>query len=100
VFALVDVLGEAFAVVAGFYRDVIAVRRGSPGSVTALDRIPELRAWAQADMSDGALISEAERLISARAALLSNANFLLALQAALVDVAGLTQPREMSLGAM
>jgi DNA polymerase III subunit delta' len=94
------VLGEAFAVVAGFYRDVIAVRRGSPGSVTNLDRMPELRAWAQADVSDGSLISAAERLICARAALLSNANVLLALQAALVDVAGLTQPREMSLGAM
>ena len=87
------VLGEALGTLAGFYRDVVAVRRGS-SSVANLDRVGELQEWARTSVSDGALMSAVERLIDGRAALLSNANVLLALEAALAEVTRLTQPHE------
>ncbi|MDQ3661667.1 MAG: DNA polymerase III subunit delta' [Actinomycetota bacterium] len=90
------VLGEALGTLAGFYRDVVAVRRGSTESVANLDRLDELKEWARSSVTDGALMSAAERLINGRAALLSNANVLLALEAALAEVTRLTQPREHS----
>ena len=90
------VLGEALGTLAGFYRDVVAVRRGSSESVANLDRIDELQEWARSSVSDGALFSAVERLVAGRAALLSNANVLLALEAALTEVTRLTQPREHS----
>ena len=89
-------LGEALGTLAGFYRDVVAVRRGSSESVANLDRIDELQEWARSSVSDGALFSAVERLVAGRAALLSNANVLLALEAALTEVTRLTQPREHS----
>jgi DNA polymerase III subunit delta' len=88
------VLGEALGTLAGFYRDVVAVRSGSSASVANLDRIRELQEWARSPVSDGALLSAVERLIAAKAALISNANVLLALEAALAEVTRLTQPRE------
>jgi DNA polymerase III subunit delta' len=87
------VLGEALGTLAGFYRDVVAVRRGS-SSVANLDRVDELQEWAHTSVSDGALMSAVERLIDGRAALLSNANVLLALEAALAEVTRLTLPHE------
>ncbi len=88
------VLGEALGTLAAFYRDVVAVRRGSSASVANLDRIDELQEWTRSSVSDGALLCAVERLIVARAALLSNANVLLALEAALAEVTRLTQPHE------
>lgn len=90
------VLGEALGTLAGFYRDVVAVRRGSTESIANLDRIDELQEWAGSSVSDGALMGAVERLIAGRAALLSNANVLLALEAALAEVTRLTQPHEQS----
>jgi len=90
------VLGEALGTLAGFYRDVVAVRRGSTESIANLDRIDELQEWAGSSVSDGALMGAVERLIAGRAALLSNANVVLALEAALAEVTRLTQPHEQS----
>lgn len=84
-----EMLGEALQTLAGFYRDVLVVRCGGSDSLTNIDQLEELEAWAAADISDGALLRAAERCIDARAALSRNANPTVAIEAVLLELARL-----------
>jgi DNA polymerase-3 subunit delta' len=84
-----EVLGEALQTIAGFYRDVLVVRRGGVDTLANLDQVEELESWAGADISDGALLRSVERCIEARAALVRNANVAVAIEAVLLELARL-----------
>lgn len=87
-----QVLGEALASLASFYRDVVALRRGGSDALVNLDLLDELDAWARADVSDAALLAAAERCVEARASLTRNANVPLQLEATLLELARLAPP--------
>ncbi len=87
-----EVLGEALATVASFYRDVLAVRHGASDGVTSIDLLAELEGWASSPISDAALVGAIERCLEARASLPKNANVPLAMGAAFVEVARLAPP--------
>lgn len=87
-----EVLGEALASIASFYRDVLLVRRGGGEAVTNLDLLEELEAWREVESSDADLLRASERLIEARASFSWNANLSLAIESALLEVASLVRP--------
>jgi DNA polymerase-3 subunit delta' len=91
-----EVLGEALAFLATFYRDVVATRAGGRTGVVNVDLVDRLEAWARSRVTDRALIACAERCVAARASFVSNANPTLAIEAALVAVAGLAVPPEVA----
>ena len=80
------VLAEALSTLAGFYRDVLAVRRGGEEGIANLDALVELRRWAYSMVEDASLVRAIERCVEARAALLKNANVALTVEAALVEL--------------
>lgn len=82
-----EVLGEALASLASFYRDVIAVRAGGHDAVTNIDALTELEHWAGAAISDGAFVRAMQVCVEARAALIRNANPSLQIEATLVELA-------------
>jgi DNA polymerase III subunit delta' len=82
-----DILGEALAQIASFYKDVIVTRHGGIQVVSNVDLIEELRAWAATELSDLVLLSAVDRCVRARAALPQNANALLTLEATMVEIA-------------
>lgn len=81
-----EMLGESLQSLGAFYRDVLAARAGGEESVTNLDRLDEIRQWANSEVSDAAFVAAVERCINARAALLKNANAPLAIEATLVEL--------------
>ncbi|MEA2498725.1 MAG: polymerase subunit delta [Actinomycetota bacterium] len=87
-----DVLGEALSSLASYYKDVVAIRVGSPDSVTNIDLLPELEAWAASDATTVDLLRAAERCIDVRASFVSNANASLAIEAALVEISARVRP--------
>jgi DNA polymerase-3 subunit delta' len=84
-----EMLGEALQTMAGFYRDVLAVRGGGMDALTNIDQPSELESWASADVGDAALLRATERCIEARASLSRNANVAVAIEAALLELARL-----------
>lgn len=84
-------LAEALDTLGAFYRDVLALRRGGE-AVANLDHVDELQSWAQADVSDLALVSAVERCVEARSSLSKNANVALAIETALLELAHLVPP--------
>jgi DNA polymerase-3 subunit delta' len=80
-----SVLGEALVALAGFYRDVLAARRGAEG-VANLDVLEDLQRWAGSDLPDGAFVAAIDRCIVARVALNKNANVPLTIERALLDL--------------
>jgi DNA polymerase-3 subunit delta' len=92
-----SVLGEALVTLAGFYRDVLAARRGAEG-VSNLDIIEDLEWWAAAGLQDAAFVAAVDRCIAARAALNKNANVALTIESALLDLMQLV-PAEARVGA-
>lgn len=86
------ILGEALTHLASFYLDVVAVRRGARATVTNVDMLPELEAWAASPVLDKVLLLGAERCIAARGSFEQNANATLVMEAALVEVASLVCP--------
>lgn len=87
-----EVLGESLYSLAGFYRDVLALRSGGAEAVANTDQLDELQSWAEADVAERALVCAVERCIVTRNALTTNANAALAIEAALVEVAALVPP--------
>jgi DNA polymerase-3 subunit delta' len=87
-----EVLGESLYALASFYRDVLALRSHGSEAVANTDALDELQHWADAGVSDPALVCAIERCIDTRSALTTNANATLALEAALVEVATLVPP--------
>lgn len=85
-----DLYIEAFATLASFYRDIVAVRAGDE-PVNA-DVAPEVEAWRTVDVSDAALLRAAERCVAAQGALPFNANAVLLIEATLLEVARLVPP--------
>jgi hypothetical protein len=83
------VLAEALTTLGSFYRDVLAIRRGSEEGIANLDVLPELRRWVDGVVDDAGLVRAVERCVEARAALLKNANVALTVEAALVELARL-----------
>ncbi|MDP9226793.1 MAG: DNA polymerase III subunit delta' [Actinomycetota bacterium] len=82
-----EVLGEALAHLASFYKDVVVARSGGREAVSNLDLSEELELWTASELSDGVLLSAVGRCLRARAGLPQNANPLLALEAAMVEIA-------------
>ena len=88
-----DVLGEALATLASFYRDVLALRRGAVEGIVNLDLIDELRPWAENDAaSDGALLRAVDRCLETRGRFEHNPNATLHIEATLLDLARLVPP--------
>ena len=81
-----EMLGESLQSLGAFYRDVLAARAGGEESITNLDRLDEIKQWADSEVSDAALVAAVERCVEARAALLKNANASLAIEATLVEL--------------
>jgi DNA polymerase-3 subunit delta' len=86
-----DLIGEAFATLASFYRDILALRVGAD-AVTNVDLLDQIRDWATSDLSDSALLAAVERCLEVRPALARNANVPLQIEAALVHLARLVPP--------
>jgi DNA polymerase-3 subunit delta' len=83
-----EVLLEALGALAGFYRDVLATRRGG-------DRPPEpLRPWVESRVPDAALLGAAARCVETAGTFAFNANAPLAIEATLVDLATLAPAPE------
>jgi DNA polymerase-3 subunit delta' len=87
-----EVLGEALAYLAFFYRDVVALRSGARDTVVNLDAIAALEPWTHSHHSDGSLLAASERCLAARASFAFNANLTLAVESALVEVGRLLAP--------
>ena len=88
-----QVLGEALASFAGFYRDVLAVRTGGDEAVANIDQVERLSAWAASEEApDVALVRAMERCLEARGALPRNANVPLTIESTLVEIASLVSP--------
>ena len=87
-----EVLGESLYSLASFYRDVLALRRGGSEAVANTDVLEELQSWANADVSDAALLRAIELCISTRTSLTTNANPALAIEATLVETVTLVPP--------
>ncbi|MFN2489048.1 MAG: DNA polymerase III subunit delta' [Actinomycetota bacterium] len=87
-----EVLGEALAFLASFYRDVVALRSGATKGVTNTDLTEQLALWAESDVSSGALLAAAERALAARATFVNNANVALAIESTLVELTRLVPP--------
>jgi DNA polymerase-3 subunit delta' len=87
-----EVLGESLYALAAYFRDILALRSGGSEAVANTDILAELQPWADADVSDAALVRAIQRCIETRTALTTNANAALALEAALVEVATLVPP--------
>lgn len=100
-----EVLLEALATVAGFYRDVLARRKGVHSRGIASDPLhsggiasdpagddDELDAWAQSPVGDAALLAAAARCAETSGTFAFNANAALAMEATLVDLARLVPP--------
>ncbi|MFN2389840.1 MAG: DNA polymerase III subunit delta' [Actinomycetota bacterium] len=95
-----EVLGEAFATLASFYRDVLAVRAGGGDAVTNLDLFDEIELWSRADVPARGLVAAVERCLAARASLVFNANHLLATEVVLLEAARLAPaPARVGVGA-
>ena len=84
-------LAEAMDTLGSFYRDVLALRRGGE-AVANLDQMDELQSWAEADVSDLALLAAVERCVVARSSLSKNANVALTIETALLEAARLLPP--------
>ena len=85
-----EVLGEALATLASFYRDVLVLRSGGNDAVVNLDLVGEIESWAETTEITGPnLLAAAERFVQARASLARNANQTLAIESTLLEVAGL-----------
>jgi DNA polymerase III subunit delta' len=87
-----EVLGESLYSLASFYRDVLALRRGGSEAVANTDVLEELQSWADAEVSDAALLRAIELCIATRTSLTTNANPALAIEATLVETATLVPP--------
>ena len=87
-----EVLGESLYSLASFYRDVLALRRGGTEAVANTDVLEELQSWADAEVSDAALLRAIELSIATRTSLTTNANPALAIEATLVETATLIPP--------
>lgn len=87
-----EVLGEALYALAAYYRDVLALRSGGAEAIANTDILEDLQHWADADVTETALVCAIERCIQTRTALTTNANATLAMEAALVEVAMLVPP--------
>lgn len=84
-------LAEALDTLGSFYRDVLALRRGGE-AVANLDQMDELQSWADADVSDLALLAAVERCVTARSSLSKNANVALTIETALLELGHLVPP--------
>lgn len=87
-----DVIGEALATLASFYRDVLASRRGGEEAVINLDVFEDLASWSRSTVTDAELALAIERLLASGASFVRNANPTLAVESALVEVASLVPP--------
>jgi DNA polymerase III subunit delta' len=76
-----EVVMEALDVIAGFYRDVVAVRGDAASEVSNPDRMPDLERWARSDLPSATLLFRSERCLAGAAALKKNSNPLLTLEA-------------------
>jgi DNA polymerase-3 subunit delta' len=88
-----EILAEALQCLASFYRDVLALRKGSGEGVVNVDLLEDLRGWAASQAPDAALVAAVERCVRARGTLSKNANQSLTIESALADVAALVPPR-------
>ena len=82
------VLTEALDALGSFYRDALALRSGGE-AVANLDRLEELRGWADSTIRDSALLCAVEACVAARSALFKNANVVLTIENALLELARL-----------
>ena len=82
-----EMLGEALHHLATFYKDIVVLRHGGREAIINLDLVDELQTWADADLSDRALLAAVDACISARTGLPQNSNPLLTLEGALLGVA-------------
>ena len=82
------VLTEALDALGSFYRDALALRAGGE-AVANLDRLEELRSWADSSISDGGFVGAVEACVAARSALFKNANVALTIENALLVLARL-----------
>jgi len=80
------VLSDALDVLGSFYRDALALRAGGE-AVANLDRLDELRTWADSPTSDSAFVGAIEACVAARSALFKNANVALTIENALLELA-------------
>ena len=87
-----EVLGEALAALASFYRDVVVMRSGKADAVVNIDLIERLEEWTRSPSGTPHFLRAAERCIDARASFVNNANQSLAIEAALVEIVSLVQP--------
>lgn len=87
-----EILGEALATIASFYRDVLASRWGGDEGLTNIDVLDEIALWAASEVDDAALVAAFDRCTAARGALSKNANPSVALEATLLELAQLVPP--------
>ena len=86
------VLTEALDALGSFYRDALALRSGGE-AVANLDRLDELRGWADSTIGDPALVCAVEACVAARSALFKNANVALTIETTMLELARLVPPR-------
>jgi DNA polymerase-3 subunit delta' len=87
-----DVIGEALAYLAAFYRDVVVVRATTGDAVVNHDAWSAYERWRHASPTSRALLAATERCIAARASFVSNANVSLAVEATLVELSQSVPP--------
>ena len=87
-----EVLLEALGAIGSFYRDVLAARSGA--SYVDGDR----RRWAEAPVSDAALVAAVARCAETSGTFAFNANAALAIEATLVEIAALVPPLQPASG--
>lgn len=85
------VLSDALDVLGSFYRDALALRSGGE-AVANLDRLEELRTWADSPVPDAAFVGAVEACVAARSALFKNANVALTIEHAVLELARLVPP--------
>lgn len=87
-----EVLGEALASLASFYRDVVALRNGGEEAVSNIDLLSELGVWAASPVGDLDLLAAIEDCLETRGTFEQNANALLAIEATFVAIAARITP--------
>lgn len=78
-----EILMEALDVIAGFYRDVVAIRGDADAALSNPDRLGDLQRWARSELTTATLLFRSGRCLAGSAALKKNSNPLLTLEAVL-----------------
>jgi DNA polymerase III subunit delta' len=86
-----EVLGEALQALASFYRDVLVARAGGD-SMTNIDLVVQIQAFARSTIPDDALVAAIDRCVATAASFVRNANLTLALESTMVELARLAPP--------